>query len=221
MATTRAQRGSPAQDGRAPRGSPAQERRNTAQLILDVAEQLVQVRGFNAFSYADVAAEVGITKASLHYHFPGKAELGQALIGRYAERFGAALRSIDEAGGTAPAKLAAYAKLYVDVLQRRRMCLCGMLAAEYETLPDPIRAAVLAFFDENERWLARVLAQGRTEHSLEFEGSPRATARMIMSGLEGAMLVTRTYGGWRRFDATAKTLLAGLSAADGHRPRSV
>ena len=52
----------------------------TAGRILDVAERLVQLRGFNGFSYADVAAELGITKASLHYHFPGKAELGEALI---------------------------------------------------------------------------------------------------------------------------------------------
>ena len=195
-------------------------RRDTPQQILDIAEQLVQVRGFNAFSYADVAAELGITKASLHYHFPGKAELGKALISRYAERFSDALRSIDETHRSAPAKLAAYAKLYAEVVRHRRMCLCGMLAAEHETLPDPIKAAVLAFFDENERWLARVLEQGRREHSLEFDGSSRATARMIISGLEGAMLVARTYDAPRRFDATAKTLLDRLTSSDGRPARS-
>ena len=50
----------------------------------------MQVRGFNGFSYADIASELGITKASLHYHFPGKAELGEALIERYADRFAGA-----------------------------------------------------------------------------------------------------------------------------------
>ena len=59
---------------------------NTRSSILDVGERLVQVRGFNGFSYADVAAELSVTKASLHYHFPSKAELGEALIARYAER---------------------------------------------------------------------------------------------------------------------------------------
>jgi TetR/AcrR family transcriptional repressor of nem operon len=33
----------------------------------------VQIRGFNGFSYADVAGELSLTTASLHYHFPGKA----------------------------------------------------------------------------------------------------------------------------------------------------
>src|ERR1700749_1981481 len=121
--------------------------------ILDVAERLVQTRGFNGFSYADVASELGVTKASLHYHFQGKAELGEELIDRYTERFTAELERIDADGLAPQAKLAAYASLYADVLREDRMCLCGMLAAEYETLPTPMRDAILDFFDRNQVWL--------------------------------------------------------------------
>jgi TetR/AcrR family transcriptional repressor of nem operon len=193
-------------------------KRDTAQRILDSAEQLVQMRGFNAFSYADVATELGITKASLHYHFPGKAELGHALITRYAHRFAEALEEIDREGEDASVKLTAYADLYADVLRGRRMCLCGMLAAEYQTLPAPIRDAVVAFFDDNEIWLERVLEQGRTDDSLEFDGSPRDTARMIISSLEGAMLVSRPYGDLARFQTMAVTLLGSLAGCDGSGP---
>ena len=56
------------------------QRTDTADQILDVAEHLVQIRGFNAFSYADVGAELGLTNAALHYHFSTKADLGEALI---------------------------------------------------------------------------------------------------------------------------------------------
>src|SRR5436309_10731187 len=97
---------------------------DTASQILDVAERLVQSRGFNGFSYADVASELEISKASLHYHFAGKAELGEALIGGYAARFADALDAIDTGGGDAPAKLEAYARIYAEVLRDRRMCLC-------------------------------------------------------------------------------------------------
>src|ERR1700745_3860045 len=93
----------------------------TAQRILDIAERLVQVRGFNNFSYADIADELGITKASLHYHFPGKAELGQALITRYADRFADALDEINRDLPDAHAKLEAYVRLYADVLHGKRM----------------------------------------------------------------------------------------------------
>lgn len=187
---------------------------DTAQRILDIAERLVQMRGYNAFSYAHIAAELGITKASLHYHFSGKAELGQALIARYAQRFALALEEIDSKATPAPAKLAAYAGLYADALRGQRMCLCGMLAAEYQTLPEQIRKAVVVFFDDNEIWLERVLEQGCTDDTLKFDGSATETARMIISGLEGAMLVARPYGDVRRFQTTATTLLAGLAATD-------
>jgi TetR/AcrR family transcriptional repressor of nem operon len=184
---------------------------NTRSRILDVGERLVQVRGFNGFSYADVAAELSVTKASLHYHFPSKAELGEALIARYAERFGQALAAIDANLTLAPAKLDAYANLYAEVLRQERMCLCGMLAAEYQTLPSPIRDAVVAFLNDNEAWLALVLEHGRKDGSLRFSNTAADTARSIVSGLEGAMLVARPYGAIERFETAAAQLLASLT----------
>jgi TetR/AcrR family transcriptional regulator, transcriptional repressor for nem operon len=185
---------------------------DTAQRILDVAERLVQSRGFNGISYADVAGELSITKASLHYHFPGKAELGEALIVRYAARFADALEQIDSCVSDARAKLDAYAGLYADVLRGKRMCLCGILAAEYETLPNPMRAAVLRFFDDNEVWLTGVLARGQAEATLSFDGSPSEAAQTILSGLEGAMLLARPYGDPARFQSAAARLLASLTS---------
>jgi TetR/AcrR family transcriptional repressor of nem operon len=197
---------------------------NTRSRILDVGERLVQAQGFNGFSYADIAAELSVTKASLHYHFPSKAELGEALIARYAERFAHALASIDANLTLAPAKLDAYANLYAEVLRQERMCLCGMLAAEYQTLPSPLRNAVVAFLNDNEAWLAQVLEHGRKDGSLSFSDTAADTARSIIAGLEGAMLVARPYGAIKRFETTAAQLLAGLagtkvamSEADGRR----
>jgi TetR/AcrR family transcriptional regulator, transcriptional repressor for nem operon len=184
---------------------------NTAERILDVAERLLQIRGFNGFSYADVAAKLNITKASLHYHFAGKAALGQALITRYTARFADALAAVDSRPSDARSKLESYVKLYADVLRGKRMCLCGMLAAEYQTLPKPMREAVIRFFDGNEAWLERVLEQGQEEGTLHFTGSAREAARMIVSALEGAMLVARPYGDIARFRAAADHVLASLS----------
>ncbi len=185
----------------------------TASRILDTAETLVQVRGFNGFSYADIAADLQVTKAALHYHFAGKADLGEALITRYASRFGEALAAIDADGGPALRKLACYADLYMRVLTEHKMCLCGMLAAEYQTLPRAMRDAVIRFFDTNETWLEAVLDRGRRDGSLEFAGDPRDAARIIVSGLEGAMLIARSYGDSGRFREAADGILAGLASA--------
>jgi TetR/AcrR family transcriptional repressor of nem operon len=193
---------------------------DTAVRILDSAERLVQSRGFNAFSYADIAAQLGITKASLHYHFPGKAELGLAIIVRYAARFAEALKQIDAVGGDALAKLDAYARIYADVLLEKRMCLCGMLAAEFDTLPDSMRAAVLRFFDDNEAWLTTVFEQGQAEGSVRLDGSAAETAQMLVGGLEGVLLIARPYGDLARFEAAATRLLASVASAPRPGSRS-
>ncbi len=186
--------------------------------ILDVAERLVQVRGYSGFSYADVASELQLTKPALHYHFRSKAALGEALLERYTGRFTAALAALDASGASPPEKIEGYAALYLGVLREHRMCLCGMLAAEYPILPPSMQAAVEAFFERNEQWLVRVLEEGRTDRSLDFSGTPRDAARFIISTLEGAMLIARPGDDIARFEAASASLLAGLSAQPAKRP---
>jgi TetR/AcrR family transcriptional regulator, transcriptional repressor for nem operon len=185
-----------------------QDETGTRAAILDVAERLVQSRGYNAFSYADVAAELGLTTAALHYHYKGKAELGDALITRYAERFGRALEVIAAMEAPAPAKLRAYADLYLGVIRDQRMCLCGMLAAEYQTLPEPMRRTVVNFFDDNHLWLANLLEAGRAAGSLDFVGTAQGAAQLIVGTLEGAMLVARPYQDTNHFETIADRLIA-------------
>jgi TetR/AcrR family transcriptional repressor of nem operon len=187
------------------------ESTGTASQILDAAERLVQERGFNGFSYADVSRELGLTKAALHYHFASKAELGDALIGRYAARFLEALARVENERSDAVDKLRAYAQLYADVFRDDRMCLCGMLAADYATLPDPMRERVVRFFDDNEVWLARVLEAGRSAGTIRFTGPAPSVARTLIGGLEGAMLVARPYRDLERFRAAADLLITGLT----------
>jgi TetR/AcrR family transcriptional repressor of nem operon len=185
----------------------------TAERVLDAAQRLVQSRGFNGFSYADIAAELGIRKASLHYHFPTKDQLGRALMARYRERFRGALAGIEAATPDARERLRRYAKLYLSVLRDEdRMCLCGMLAADFNTLARPVRDEVRRFFDDNEAWLSRVLEAGRKAGTLAFKGPAPARAVSLVSGLEGAMLVARSTRGARRFEETARCLLSSVGA---------
>ena len=183
---------------------------DTSQRILDIAERLVQTRGFNGFSYADIAEALDVTKASLNYHFPSKADLGKRLIERYEEAFVAALKTIDETGAAARDKLKRYARIYADVLRDNRMCLCGMLASDYATLPKPMKEEVKHFFDENEQWLAAVLERGRKAGSLSFKGPALELARVLVGSLEGAMMLARSYGDASRFDAAAERLIGSL-----------
>jgi TetR/AcrR family transcriptional repressor of nem operon len=191
-------------------GHSGQNGGDSAQRILDVAERLVQTRGFNGFSYADIAEALDVTKASLHYHFPSKADLGRRLIERYEQTFLAVLKGIDATGAAPREKLKRYVRIYADVLRDNRMCLCGMLASDYATLPKAMKEDVKHFFDENEQWLVAVLEQGRKSGALEFKGSPLDLARVIVGSLEGAMMLARSYGEPARFDTAAERLIASL-----------
>jgi TetR/AcrR family transcriptional regulator, transcriptional repressor for nem operon len=183
----------------------------TAERILDVAQGLAQTRGFHGFSYADIAAELGITKASLHYHFATKAELGRSMLIRYSERFGAALAELDIEPDPRK-RLYRYVEIYESVVVRDRMCLCGMFAAEYQALPAPMQRELRCFFDANEVWLAETLASGREAAVLIFPGSPVEAARALTATLEGAMLLARAYEEPARFTTTAQSVLDGLIA---------
>ena len=181
--------------------------RGTADRILDTAERLVQLRGYNAFSYADVAKAVGIRKASLHYHFATKGDLGLALVTRYRRAFVDQLHAIESASDEPLERLERYGQLYGSVLRRKRMCMCGMLATDAATLPRAMRESVAEFFAENVGWLTRILEQGRKRRELRFAGTPAAMATFFVSSLEGAMLVAYGSGNVESFDGAARQLL--------------
>src|ERR1700728_2042658 len=177
MTDSSKKRSSPQQNPAAP--AAAEPLTPAAAAILDVAEKLAQTKGYNGFSYADIAVRLGVTKASLHYHFPSKAELGRALIERYRTLFGAALEAIDQQAEEPREKLRRYVGLYSSVLSNERMCLCGMLAAEYATLPAPMQERLKLFFNANERWLTAVLEDGLQSGAFRFKETAGERARAL------------------------------------------
>ncbi|MCC6236738.1 MAG: TetR/AcrR family transcriptional regulator [Dehalococcoidia bacterium] len=189
-------------------------RTGTATRILDVAERLAETRGYNGFSYADVAVEVGVTKASLHYHFPSKAELGRTLLERYTRRFMSELEGIAALEASSVHKLHQYVEIYSEALREERMCLCGIFTAEWATLPESMQAAIRRFFALNETWLTALLEAGRAEGAFVFESHPSDLASVVTSALEGALLLARTGAEPARFTAVTSQLLRTIVPAE-------
>lgn len=154
-----------------------------------VARKMVQTRGYNGLSFRELAKEVGIKSASIHYHFPTKGDLGAALAKRYTEdglQYLDGLRSHSE-------DLNVWMKGYTDVFRMalvndNRMCLCGIMSAEYDDLPPEVRTEVDGFTELNVRWLTEVLSVCRPQLSLE-ERQQQALA--IYAAVEGAQLIAR------------------------------
>lgn len=190
--------------------------RTTQEQILDTAFSLMQRCGYHAFSYADIAEQVGIRKASIHYHFPGKNDLARSVIARYRAMAQRGL-AIAQASIADPAqRLVAYVAYFgeeVDGLPR--ICLCALLAAELLTLPEDVRHEIQGFYQEHEAWLREVLEAGQAAGTLHFTGSSAVAAQAILAGLEGAMLAARVYGQIERFRAIGNHLLQQYLVVSG------
>jgi len=172
------------------------QRSRTAEQILDLAEMLIQTRGYSAFSYQDISDALGITKASIHYHFASKAELGVAVVDRYIERFGAALVSIaEDEEQSSLAMLDFYVQPYLQFASTPdRVCLSGALAGEMMALPPEVRARVDHFFRTHQLWLTKILKRGVARGEFRLAAPAPKVARFIFGALQGALLVKRTTG---------------------------
>src|SRR3954469_4691076 len=108
---------------------------DTRTMVLDAAQELLQTRGFNAFSIKDLAERVKIRTSSIHYHFPTKADLCRALITRHRERVAGVLAEIDSRVSDSRKKLDRFAAVFQSTIEAgNRMCPFGMLAADSVTL---------------------------------------------------------------------------------------
>jgi TetR/AcrR family transcriptional regulator, transcriptional repressor for nem operon len=174
--------------------------------LLDHAQALIMTRGYNGFSYRDLSELVGVKTSSIHYYFPAKEDLALEAVNAYSADVMSTIYAIDS---SAPAdkKLDRYTKVFGRIAgDGRRVCLCGMLAAELDVLPEKVRDAVQAFFKANENWLAKVLAEGETQDTLDAGGKPEAAARALYSAFQGSLLACRLFQTRARLDEVADSV---------------
>ncbi|PLZ03901.1 TetR family transcriptional regulator [Burkholderia sp. WAC0059] len=161
--------------------------------ILDHAITLMMLRGYNGFSYRDLSGLVGVKTSSIHYYFPSKDDLVLEAVNEYSSSVLASIHAIDPVL-PADVKLGKYAKLFGRTLgDGDQICLCGMLAADIESLPENIRQAVQTFFKANESWLAKILEQGGREGTLAVNGKPENAARTLFAAFQGSVLASRLF----------------------------
>ncbi len=190
---------------------------NTRTALLDSAERAARQRGYDAFSYADLAREVGIRKASIHHHFPVKADLAFGLIERYAARFFETLDKIDGTHTNAAEKLSAYVAEYRNALaDGTQLCLCVAMSAGRESLAEPVLAELNRFHESSVTWLSSVFEKSLDDQSVSGVSDPAAEARATLALMEGAQLVARAAKNLSLFDAATAAFSARLSAPKPH-----
>ena len=180
--------------------------------ILDVAEGIVRSLGYNAFSYADIASKIGVSKPNIHHHFSTKGDLGLELIKRFRANVRDALADIAQQHSTSVIKLREYAGLFETSLEENKMCLCGVLAVEHETLTQDMQLAINDFFVDHETWVEKILLSGKENGELDFDGDALDHARLIVSSMQGALLVAKSQRSMPRIKSNTENLIGNYRA---------
>jgi len=163
----------------------------TREQLLDHAQTLIRQRGYNGFSYRDLADRVGVKTSSIHYYFPCKDDLLIEAIDNYAAHAASRMQDIDT---TLPAyeRLTCYAAL-VDGAPADQVCLGGMLAADLSSLSDRARLALQSFYRTHESWLSKVVADGQRDGTVAWSGDPEAAGRYLFAAFQGSLMTARLF----------------------------
>jgi len=157
--------------------------------ILDGATTLIQQNGVNGFSYGSLAAQLGVKSPSIHHHFRTKELLITEVVRRYRLTFAESRDAISADG--AGERIRSYAELFTEAAVDDRLCLCGVAAADWRAIGGEPRAEVERFFNDQISWLTAQLDDGARTGEFRSDIDGDLTARSLLAGLEGAMLLGR------------------------------
>ena len=163
--------------------------------ILEVATELVQTRGYSAFSYQDLSARLGITKASIHHHFPSKEALGVAVAAKYRAEVEAALAEAKRMSDDPRVQLEGYLRVVLEIISTEdRICAAGSVQSDINVVPVAMGTSMCALAQHVIGWIADVIAAGRKCGVMDFPGTPAQHAALIFSAAQGAMQYGRANG---------------------------
>jgi TetR/AcrR family transcriptional repressor of nem operon len=164
--------------------------------IAACARSLIASRGYNGFSYADIAEAVGIAKASIHHHFPSKAALVRHVAAAYRAEASAGLAALSAQVPDPAARLRAWTGFWQQCVRERTLpfCICAMLATEMPMIPAEIGVEVRGHFDDLSQWLTQLLADGERSGQFVLRGPASSEAPALRAAIHGAMVAARAYG---------------------------
>jgi TetR/AcrR family transcriptional repressor of nem operon len=174
--------------------------------IIQRTNELLASGGYNSFSYADIAELVEVRKASIHHHFPTKADLVKATVVLHRDATRRGLQSLDQAMPDPWERLIAYSRFWAQCIEQSNppICICAMLAAELPAVPAEVADEVKGHFSDLHAWMTAVMEEGESAGKMRLTDTASAEASVFMASIHGAMLAARAAGNASLFWDIAK-----------------
>lgn len=182
--------------------------------ILQCAQRLMAAGGFNSFSYADIAEQIGIRKASIHHYFPTKSDLVRTLMQGYRKAADEGLAALEREIDNSADLLKAYINYWEACIANGSapVCLCALLASEMPILPEEVAFEVRAYFRMLSSWLASVFERGQRQGTLKLQAAAKIEGEIFMATVHGAMMSARAYNDPKSFELIMRPILERLLA---------
>lgn len=166
--------------------------KSTKDKIVDLGENLIKSKGYNAFSFKDISGPLEIKNAAVHYHFPSKEDLGKSIVKGATEdllSFSEKVKDLNE-----KEQFIQFTQTFIKNNKKKSVCIMGALSPDYSTLPKGLQASIKEFSETTLTWLSRLLEKGRENGTLNFFGEPQIKAKMLITNLMSSLLLAKVLG---------------------------
>ena len=163
----------------------------TREKIIELGENLIRSKGYNAFSYQDISTELGIKNAAVHYYFPTKENLGTSIVKTNIQRFEEMVENMHSHGFNERQQLDTFVKIYLKSHREQKLCIIGSLASDFNTLNETTRTELKRMTEIILKWLTDILVTGKEKKLFVFDEEPQSKAFIILSGMVASLQVSR------------------------------
>jgi TetR/AcrR family transcriptional regulator, transcriptional repressor for nem operon len=181
----------------------------TREKIIELGEDLIRTRGYNAFSYQDISTAMGIKNAAVHYYFPSKENLGTAIIKTNIQRFEEMIDNMNNLKFEDWHQLETFLKIYVKSHREKKLCIVGSLGSDYNTFNDSMKTELKKMTDLILEWLSNLLRQGREKGIFAFVGEPKDKAFVVFTSMVASLQLLR-FSDRNEFKAIYQSVLDDL-----------
>lgn len=166
---------------------------NTKTEALNLAKEYLQTLGFNGFSFQTIADSLGIKKASLHYYFSSKEDMGIALLEDYEEGHKTWAKKVQEL--PSKVKLEKMVKGFCSLSAKHNMiCPVGSFTSDFYSVSPKMKKKLQQFHFLIRDWLVETIEQGKKEGTIKKTTDSTLAADLFLTTLQGGVQVARIRG---------------------------